>query len=136
MSAGITIRGLDEFRASLGNLEQGLPQALRGALGASSELVLTDARRRVPTRSGAARGSLRVVLADHLATVVGGSGRVPYFGWLDFGGAVGRRRAVRRAYIGDGRYVYFAHQQVRARYGEILSGALSEAIAAAGLEAS
>lgn len=135
MSGGITVRGLSEFEAALGALENTAPKALSVALAGCTDLVLTDARRRVPTRSGRARGSLAVRLLDQSATVVGGGSRVPYFGWLDFGGSVGRRHSVRRPYLANGRYIYFAHEGVKARYGELLAAALSDAVRAAGLEA-
>jgi hypothetical protein len=109
VNASITLRGLDEFRGALGELENSLPKALSVALAGCSDLVLTDARRRVPARTGNARASLAVRVlegsAGSTATVVGGGSRAPYFPWLDFGGAVGRRHSVRRPYLGTGRYV-------------------------------
>lgn len=135
MSGPITIRGVAEFRNALGELESSLPKALDVALAGCADLVLTDARRRVPTRTGAARASLAVRMIDQRAEVVAGGSRAPYFGWLDFGGRVGRGLSVNRPYLANGRYVYFAHQGVQARYLELLSKALADAVAGAGFEA-
>lgn len=58
---------------------------LRAGLKAAADVVAQDAKRRVPSRSGAARGSLRATAGGNRAFVVGGKARVPYYGWLDFG---------------------------------------------------
>jgi hypothetical protein len=38
--------------------------------------------------------------------VVGGGARVPWYPWIDFGGSVGRKRSVHRAFLPDGRFIY------------------------------
>lgn len=136
MAAGITIRGLDEFRGELARLEASTPKALAMATSACAEMGADDARRRVPTRTGRARASVRVKVTAAGATIMGGDSRAPYFPWLDFGGAVGRGHAVRRPYLGDGRYIYFAYQQTKSRYLEVLSKSLRSAVEGAGLEVS
>jgi hypothetical protein len=70
-----------------------------------AEAIARDAARRTPRRSGRAAGSVRARASKRGASVEGGAD-VPYFGWLDFGGAVGRNHSVERPYIATGRYVF------------------------------
>jgi hypothetical protein len=130
----IKVDGLDQFLRELDAMDRALPKALRLAMGTAAQIVVDDARPRIPSLSGAARGSVRVQSAETFARVIGGSTRAPYYPWLDFGGAVGRNNSIRRPYLKDGRYIYRAHEQNQGRYVEVLTDALRDAAAQAGIE--
>lgn len=134
MAEPIKVDGLDQFLAGLDAMDRALPKAMRLAMAAAAQIVVDDARPRIPTRSGAARGSVRVQSAESFARVIGGSTRAPYYPWLDFGGAVGRNHSIRRPYLKDGRYIYKAHEHNQGRYVEVLEDALRDAAAQSGIE--
>lgn len=102
----ISIRGLQEFVRALRKVNTDLPKELRVALNQGADLVVEWARPRVPSRSGRARRSLRVSSTRTAARVTGGGARVPWYPWLDFGGRVGRKRSVHRAFLPSGRYIF------------------------------
>jgi hypothetical protein len=130
----IKVDGLDEFLAGLDAMDRALPKALRLAMGTAAQIVVDDARPRIPSRSGAARGSVRVQSAESFARVIGGSTRAPYYPWLDFGGAVGRNNTIRRPWLKDGRYIYKALEHNRDRYVDVLEDALRAVADQAGIE--
>lgn len=134
MAESIRIDGLDEFQSSISALGRELPNAVRMALGDATDLIADDARRNVARRTGAAAGSVRVVTSDGASTVTAGGPRAPYFGWLDFGGTVGRGGSVRRPFLPDGRYVYNAFVRHRGEFDELGDEVLTGAARAAGME--
>lgn len=77
---------------------------LRTGLRQAAELVAVDARNRIPSVSGLARSSVRVVSSGNKTLVVGGKAKVPYFGWLDFGSRTPRQgnRRSRGPWSGSG----------------------------------
>jgi hypothetical protein len=132
----IRVVGLKEFQRNLKKLDHDLPKVLRLALNDVAEVVASDARSLVPRRSGRAAGSVKARSTQTLARVVGGSNRVPYYPWLDFGGRVGRRNSVSRPVIEGGRYLYPAYfrQRDRGRVQDELSRALIQVARQAGIE--
>jgi hypothetical protein len=114
-STAIRIEGLREFQAALRKMDKGLPRQIRIVLNETADLVASPAKARVPRRSGRAAASIRVASSQREAKVKGGGGRVPYYGWLEFGGAVGRRHSVRRPFVKEGRYLYPAYESRRSR---------------------
>lgn len=93
--AGIEIIGLAEFQKTLKELNPALAKKLEDELTVVAERVAVDARRRVPSRSGRARGSL--VAGGAAGPIVSGGGqRAPYYGWLDFGTRLPRTHQSRR----------------------------------------
>jgi hypothetical protein len=130
----VKIQGLREFRNQLRDLDAGLPKALRLAFNRAAQIVVDEAQPRVPTRTGRARGSVKVRSTRMQARVQGGSRRVPYYPWLDFGGRVGRRRSVSRPFLKEGRYIYRAYFDNREKFVEGLTEALVQVAAEAGLE--
>ncbi len=130
----IRIDGLREFQRSLRKLDREAPKALRIAMNQAAQLIVDEAASRVPRRSGAARGSIKVKSTRTAVRVAAGGERAPYFPWLDYGGRVGRRKATRRAFLKEGRYLYPAYFALRDS-GEIqavLSGALADVARQAG----
>jgi hypothetical protein len=67
----------------------------------------------VPRLTGRAAGSIKVASTATAARVQGGGKRVPYYPWLDFGGRVGRRHAVNRPFLKEGRYIWAAFAEHR-----------------------
>lgn len=136
----IKIIGLREFQTALKEMGDDLPRRIRVALNSVAETVLGGARRRVPSRTGRARASLKVSSSQREARIKGGAARVPYYGWLDFGGRVGRGRtgpntgSVRRPFIQSGRYMYPAYSANRDSIHKALEQVLVDLAEDAGLE--
>lgn len=134
MSDAIRIDGLNEFRANLKTLDRDLPKALRVAFNAAADIVVADARPRVPSKTGRARASVKARSTQAFSRVSGGGSKAPHYPWLDFGGRVGRNRSVRRPFLKEGRYIYFSYYRNRNRYVEVLEEALLDVAAQAGVE--
>jgi hypothetical protein len=84
-ATGIEIDGHVAFSRALKKLDPELSKQLKEDLKAVAEVVATDARQRVPSKSGRARGSIRAGADNKGPYVAGGKKAVPYYGWLDFG---------------------------------------------------
>ena len=132
----LTISGLKDFSRALKQVDNELPKALRMALNNAADAVLDRARPQVPSLSGRARRSLKPKSTRTLVRVSGGSKRVPYYPFLDFGGRVGRSHAVKRPFLKDGRYIYPAYFKLRdsGEFAEILEAELLSIARRAGLE--
>lgn len=108
---GVYVTNLREVRAYLRKLHPDLLPVLRNELKtAVTTTVVPSAKSRVPTRSGAAAGSIRATSGGNTVYLVAGNAKAPYYGWLDFGGTlrpVGRRRNTQyRPKVTQGRYLY------------------------------
>lgn len=134
MADPIRIDGLAQFSRDLKKLDADLPKALRVALNEAADVIVDYARPRVPKRSGRAQASVKARSTRTAVRVVGGGSRAPYFPWLDFGGRVGRRRAVKRAFLKDGRYIYEGYFRKQAEFEAVLTKALLDVAAQAGIE--
>lgn len=130
----IEVTGLRELRAALKQADAGLPKLIRVALNASSELVVNYAQRKIPSRSGRARGSLKVRSSQTQARVAAGGTRAPYYPWLDFGGSVGPGKSVHRPFYTEGRYVYPGLRENRDEITQTMATALDELVRSAGFE--
>lgn len=134
MVAAITINGLRELQGALKAAENATPKMLRLALNEAAGVVLDHARPQVPSKTGAARGSMKVRSTQREARVAAGGRKALYYPFLDFGGAVGRNNSVKRPFYQEGRYIY---PTLRKRHEEII-GSMAEALAGvvrdAGLE--
>lgn len=96
---GIEVHGVAELERGARRLFANVEEAAPGAFRSVADQVATVVRARVPRRSGRLAGS---VMADHdrEGAAVGFDGRVPYAGWIEFGGTRGR------PYVPTGRYLY------------------------------
>jgi len=130
----IKVEGLSEFVKNLKRLDTDLPKALRVAFNACADVVVNDARSSIPTKSGAAKASVKSRSTATASRVVGGSKRVPYYPWLDFGGRVGKGGSVRRPFIKHGRYIYNSYFDNQTRYAELVEQALLDVARQAGVE--
>lgn len=129
----IKITGLSEFNRSLRRIDSDLPKALRLALNAAADVVIEHAIPKVPRRTGRAAASLRSRSTRTQSRVSGGSARAPHYPWLDFGGRVGRRHAVRRPFLKHGRYLYVAYHEHRDEFKTVLESELQSLVRRSGL---
>lgn len=134
MADPIRVQGLAEFSRNLKKLDADLPKALRIALNEAADIVVKGARPRVPRRSGRAAASIKARSTRTAVRVVGGSNRVPYYPWLDFGGRVGVKKSVRRPFLKEGRYIYASYFANTDEFGKVLEEALLEVARQAGVE--
>lgn len=136
--ASIEVEGLDEFVGALKAIDRGLPTMVRLVRNEAADLVISRARPEVVRRTGRAAGTLRARSTRRRTRITGGGSRGPYYAWLDFGGAVGINRSVRRPYRRQGRYVYRWYFQARdsGEIEEIMRRGLVRVATTAGFEVS
>lgn len=138
-NASVQVEGLARLRRQIRRLDPEIDKALRDELKAVGEVVAADARARVPVRSGRARASIKVSVNSKGVFIKGGTPkRVPYYGWLDFGGRLqssrGRRNQQDRPKRKHGRYIYPAIYANRSRTVRAVERATDRAIKRAGLD--
>lgn len=103
----VDYEGLAKFRKDLIKADKRFGPEIRNALKATAEVVASDARGRVPVLTGKAKGSIKGGSSGAAAVVRGGQKKVPYYGWLDFGGPRSPKgRLNQRPFLKDGRYLY------------------------------
>jgi hypothetical protein len=122
--AKVEVRGIRDLRKALKDVGDDAPKELRDGLAEAAEIVASAARLKVPHRSGDAAGSIKVRKQSAAAALAMGGNKAPYYGWLDFGGTVGKGRvaggakkraggatgghagSVKRPWMPEGRYIY------------------------------
>jgi hypothetical protein len=132
----IKITGLRDFQAALKQLDGESQKALRVVLNDAAAAVVGGASRRVPRKTGRAAASYRAQSSQREARVIAGGRKVPYVGWLEFGGRIGRDKATRRPWVQGGRYMYPAFDANRQSINTALATSLTELARRAGLEVS
>lgn len=132
----VRIEGLRETVRALRQVSNEAPRALRLAANEAAEIVVREARRDMPSRSGRAKQSVRASSTRTAARVTEGGRRAPYVPWLDYGGKVGRGDTASRPFIPDGRYVYPAYRRTRPEFERTLRAGLAAVVRDAGLEMS
>lgn len=138
-SAPVRIDGMREFQMSLADLSGDMRDVVRNTVDEAAEMVATEARRRMPSRSGKARRSVKVVPDSTGARVQLGGPSAPYAPWLDFGGSVGRRNArgmksVRREFKPQGRYVFPAYMDLEPKLRDLFEAAIDDLARSSGFE--
>jgi hypothetical protein len=133
MADMVKIVGLKEFNKRLRDMGGDLPKAVRLAFNDCADIVVQDARPRVPKWTGAAKGSVRVASTRTAARIRGGGAKAPYYPWLDFGGYAGRGRTMHRPFLQEGRYIYNAFFRKRPQFVEAMTKALRTIAKRAGL---
>jgi hypothetical protein len=123
--AEVHITGLRELRAALRRVDGSILGELREGLKDAANIVSDDARSQINSRSGKAAASIRAVSGGNTIYIKGGGARVPYYGWLEFGGTLPtkrpskkkalfwsgashpskRARGARRDKVAEGRYI-------------------------------
>jgi hypothetical protein len=136
MTEAIKVEGLSKFVKDLKSIDKNLPKAVRLAFNEAANVVVEDARPRIPNRSGRARRAVRARSTQTKARVTGGGARAPYYPWLDFGGRVGRRKSVKRPFITEGRYIYRSYFEARdsGRFEDVMVRELVKVVESAGIE--
>lgn len=129
----LKIDGLRDFQAALKQMDGETQKQLRVVLNTAADSVANDTRRRMPSRSGRARASVKVASSQREARIKEGAAKAPYVPWLDYGGRVGRARSVSRPFLRQGRYMYPAYHANKADVQEILERELVELATGAGL---
>jgi hypothetical protein len=130
----VKIEGLAEFNRNLRKLDNDLPKALRLAHNEAAQLIVDWAKPKVQRKSGRAAGTVKAKSTRTESRISGGSKRVPYYGWLEFGGRVGPKRSVHRPFIKEGRYLYPALSANYGRFTDLLTEKLIEVARQAGVE--
>lgn len=131
----IPIEGLRDLVRRLRQVDADLPKAMRLAANEAAQVVVDEAQRHVPRRSGKAAKSIKARSTRTAARVDSGGNRAPYMPWLDYGGKVGKNDSASRPFIADGRYVYPAFRSKRQQVEDTYRAALDRIIVGAGLEA-
>lgn len=138
MEQRIQVIGLRDLQKELKRLSDTgeWTSELREANKSGAEIVAARARSLAPVRTGRLRDSIRAKASQRDASVAGGGARVPYFGWIDFGGTIRlkhRRRVIKRPFIKEGRILYRALSQEREQVVRHYEGAVSDLLKRAGL---
>lgn len=82
--AGVRITGLNQTLRALKKLGVEAND-LKDAMFRIGNKVVGDAKRLTPVRTGALQGSIRASKAQRTAVIRGGSARVPYASFVEFG---------------------------------------------------
>lgn len=130
----IKISGLRDLQAGLKGLDGEAQKQLRLVLNGAATTVAHAAARRVPTRTGKARNSIRPASSQREARVKAGGAKAAYYGWRDFGGAVGRKKNTRLPFLEEGRYLYPAFHANRDSIYNGLQKSITDMLEGAGLE--
>lgn len=129
----IRIDGLKQFNGRLRKLDTSLPKAVRVALNDVAELIVDDAKPKVVKQTGRAASTMKPRSTQKLARIVAGGRKAPYYPWLDFGGRVGRKKATKRAFLKEGRYLYKTYFDSEDEIARALSHNISNVARRAGL---
>lgn len=125
----IKIRGVREIQAALRQLDGESQKLLRLAFNEAATPIVRTTERNMPTGPsvrGHAKNSVKASSGQREGRIRHGGAKYPYAPWLDFGGAVGRKKSVRRKFIRSGRYLYPAFWKHRDEVQEAAENALAE----------
>lgn len=128
----VWVTGEKEWQFALKRLEASLPTVEKDSGTESAILVAARARALVPIGPGL-NGHVKSTVESTGSTVHGGGFNFRYFGWLEFGGAVGKNNSVRRPWLRSGRYIYRSYREQRPIIEEKMEDALESAIRRSGL---
>lgn len=131
----IRVDGLKEFQRALKDIDGESQKLLRVELNKIADVVVSGASRRVPRRTGRAAASYRAQSGQREAKIIGGSKKVPYVGWLEFGGRIGKDKSVKRPFVQSGRYLWPTVAANRQSLEKALQAALIDLARRVGLEA-
>lgn len=134
MRPRIEVEGLADLQRSLRAVGPAAAKGLRLALNDVAEFLIGRVRPEIPSRSGAARRSLKARSSQKAVRIAVGGRRAPYYPWLDFGGKVGPGDSVVRRYEPDGRYLYPGLKKYRPEFMGIMGKRLAEVARDAGLD--
>lgn len=104
--ADVAIQGLSELKSALRELEGKVPKELAAGMKAIALEIVPKVQAKMPFRLGNARKAVKASGTQRGASIKIGGDKALYGPWLDFGGAVGRRKSIKRPFIQTGRYLY------------------------------
>lgn len=136
----IRINGLRDFQAALKQMDGESQKMIRNVLNDAAGMVVDTARPWIPVRTGRARASLRASSSQREARVKAGGAKVPYYGWLDFGGRTGpgrtgpRTGAINRPVLKEGRYIYPAIERIQPKLQQAMEEGLADLAKSSGLD--
>lgn len=151
--AEVNVTGLAELRRALRQVDRTILPELREGLKGAVEIVAAEVRSTMPKDTGRAAASVRAVAGGNTIYLVGGKARVPYFGWLEFGGKLPDKRprtkkalawggadhpsahatGAERPKVREGRYMYPAVKRNTPQIVEAAGDAFDDAARRAGL---
>lgn len=140
MADPIKIEGLREFQAKLKALDGESQKKLRLVFNHAAEIVAAGAKRLSPVKTGHLRASIKPQSGQREAKVVEGNAKVPYAGFIDFGGHVGKGRvgtgtgSVVRPFFKEGRMLYPSYYAHRPEVERSLIEGLNSLIKEVGLD--
>jgi phage gpG-like protein len=111
--SGVEVIGLREFVRKIRGANPALAIEMRLGFKRIADVVANTARPAVPELTGTLRRSLRPKSSQKSAEVAMGGNRVPYAGFIEFGGSVGRDKSVTRPFVRQGRYLRPAYERQR-----------------------
>lgn len=105
----VRARGLEGFRHDLEVSSDRLVDGVRSLMSELADETADDARDRARSgkKTGASMNSIRA-----MGPVVTAGADVPWYGFADFGGKVGRNKSISRRYIKGGRWLFPAVKDV------------------------
>ena len=103
MKAAVEVKGLGDLNKALKGVDKELPKEMRLGLKAIAQRFIPDVASKVPVLTGKLSGSLKAGATAKSASV---STSVLYAGFIEFGGSVGRKKAVKRQFVQRGRYIF------------------------------
>jgi hypothetical protein len=106
MKAEVHVSGLTEYKKALRQIDDKLGTELRKGLNEVAQVVIDEARPKVPYLTGRAQSSMKAGSSQTAAQIKVGGTVAPHYMWLEFGGRVGHNKSVVRPFIKGGRYVY------------------------------
>jgi hypothetical protein len=137
MSEPIRIIGLRPLVRSLRRAGAEFPKALKAGFKEAAELIVADAKPKVPTGPPAGGHAVRSIRPSSTASRVSvseGGARFPYMAWLDFGGKVGPNNSVTRPFRKTGRYIWSSFADRHAEVLDRVDEAVADAARQAGLD--
>lgn len=130
----VNVSGIKELLAALRQIEDRLPREMRIVFNDAARHVVRRAQPRIPERSGRLAASIKPMSTQNTGRVGYGTyNAVPYQGFIEFGGQVGRAGTPRRPFIPKGRYLFPAAEEERGPVINSLEDGLSDLIRRAGL---
>ena len=106
--ADVKVRGLDEFVDGVAKLETKISEMAPDRFDEIAEIATSAVRVKMPRRSGKLAASVRKGRRKNAVLVRVGKAKVPYAGWIEYGGnRVGRGGGIAsRPIVKGGRYLY------------------------------
>lgn len=128
----IRVEGLKELHNSMKKLNSDLAKQLRLVNKTAAQLVADNAAERVPVLTGRLKKSIKALGQARSATVKEGSAKIPYAGFIDFGGTINFKtssRVIERPFIKEGRILFPALHAEQAKINAMYLGEVNKLIA-------